>query len=103
MRSGVAGERGGGAEAMDRPTRPRILPAVNAPMPHSSVRVVPEALTAVWMSAAALASGGPVTYLGDEVDGQAAQGLGRRHREDGFGARCQRPGRRSDHVGLRLV
>jgi len=25
------------------PTRPRILPAVKSPMPHSSVRVVPEA------------------------------------------------------------
>lgn len=37
------------------PTLPRILPAVNAPIPHSSVRVAPESVTAVWMSAAALA------------------------------------------------
>ena len=53
--TGVGGERGGGMESIDGADRPRILPAVKAPMPHSSVRVVPEAVTAVWMSAAALA------------------------------------------------
>jgi hypothetical protein len=58
------------------PIRPRILPAVNAPMPHSSVRVVPEALTGGLDVGGGLGDA-PVqlAYLGDQVHGEAAQGL----------------------------
>lgn len=44
------GECGGGADAVDRPTRARIFPALSARIPQSSVSVVPDSLTAAVMA-----------------------------------------------------
>ena len=59
--SGVTGKRGGRSEPTDRPdptrpdpTRARILPAVSVPIPHSSVRALPDSVTACSMSLADL-------------------------------------------------
>ena len=56
------------------PTRARILPAVNAPMPHSSVRVVPEAVDGGLDVGGGLGDAAvQLADLGDEIHGEAAQ------------------------------
>jgi len=91
----VAGERGGGAEPIDGADPAEDLAAVKSPMPHSSVRVVPEAVTAVLMSAAAL--GDPtvqVAYLGDQGRRRGRAGFCWRHRGTDLAKEFGRPARR---------